>query len=97
MQGNKDLFISTPAARRCESDGTPVVGLCGYQLFFNNYQFLSLQSPFQVSLEQGTQENFTDVMKTAMRVPVVLKVGSSHIRVTSVSLSSGFLRSLIDI
>ena len=36
------------------------------------------------------QETFTDVtMKTSMREPVVLKVGSSHIRVTSVSLSEG--------
>jgi hypothetical protein len=36
------------------------------------------------------QESFTDVtMKTSMREPVVLKVGSSHVRVTSVSLGEG--------
>ena len=36
------------------------------------------------------QESFNNVtMKTSMREPVVLKVGSSHIGVTSVSLSEG--------
>ena len=46
----------------------------------------------KVSLEQDSQENFTDAtMKKSMRVPVVLKIGSSHIRVTSVSLSEGSL------
>ncbi|KAF8806096.1 hypothetical protein BYT27DRAFT_7141632 [Phlegmacium glaucopus] len=40
---------------------------------------------FAMSLEQGNQETFTDVtMKNSMRVPVALKVGSGHIRVTSV-------------
>ena len=38
------------------------------------------------------QESFSDVtMKTSMREPVELKVGSSHIRVTSVSLGEGSL------
>jgi hypothetical protein len=50
---------------------------------------------FQVSLEQDAQENFTDVtMQTpTMRMPVVFKVGSSHIRVTSVSSSKVSLSS----
>ncbi|KAF8165773.1 hypothetical protein B0H34DRAFT_794124 [Crassisporium funariophilum] len=39
---------------------------------------------YPVSLEQEVHETFTDVtMKTSMRVPVVLRVGSTHIRVTS--------------
>ena len=51
--------------------------LRAYATFFN-----------QVSLEQDVQESFTNVnMKTSMRMPVELKVGSSHILVTSVSLS----------
>jgi hypothetical protein len=45
---------------------------------------------FQVSLEQDMQESFTGVtMKTFRREPVVLQVGSAHIRVTSVSLGEG--------
>ncbi|KAF9527976.1 hypothetical protein CPB83DRAFT_363170 [Crepidotus variabilis] len=38
-----------------------------------------------VSLEQEAHESFSDVtMRTAARIPVVLRVGSSHIRVTSI-------------
>jgi hypothetical protein len=39
-----------------------------------------------VSLEQELHENFNDVtMRTVARIPVILRVGTSHIRVTSVN------------
>ncbi|KDR84288.1 hypothetical protein GALMADRAFT_87191 [Galerina marginata CBS 339.88] len=40
---------------------------------------------YPVSLEQEANETFYDVqMRTTLRVPVIMRVGSSHIRVTSV-------------
>ena len=61
---------------------------------------MSLHNFFcEVSLEQDAQENFNDViMKTPMRMPVELKVGSSHIRITSVRLCENplFPESLTD-
>jgi hypothetical protein len=69
-----------------KSAALPSLAFAGISLSFDNHTFLGLQNFFQVSLEQDAQEIFTDVvMKTSMRVPVVLKVGSSHVRVTSVS------------
>ena len=41
---------------------------------------------YPVSLEQENHETFYDVtMRTPMRIPVILRVGTTHIRVTSVS------------
>lgn len=59
---------------------------------------MSLHIKIQVSLEQDAHEKFANVnMKTSMWMPVELNVGSSHIRVTSVSLSEiSFPRSLTD-
>ncbi|CAA7259350.1 unnamed protein product [Cyclocybe aegerita] len=40
---------------------------------------------YPVSLEQEAHESFSDVtLKSSVRIPVVVRVGSSHIRVTSV-------------
>ena len=66
----------------------PSLSFAGIDFFFEGYPFYELTRFFyQVSLEQDAQENFTDVnMKTSIRVPVELRVGSSHIRVTSVSI-----------
>ena len=71
----------------------PSLAFAGINFSFDEYPFMSLHNLFfQVSLEQDTQESFTDVnMKTSMRVPVELKVGSSHIRIISVSLQVKYL------
>lgn len=65
----------------------PSLAFAGINFSFDQYHLRAYETFFQVSLEQDVQENFTNVnMKTSMRVPVELKVGSTHIRVTSVSL-----------